>query len=255
MKINILTTGLAALVFMTSCKSLKTLSSKDTSSTAQKQNTVRPDRRDVAFIDNIEVTPGNVVTSKHTTINTRTKKNTSNTSTTASTKKQGENRPEPNPNLSKADIEKADYLQLKYAVKLDATVEKLTNISLLELIDHWWGTRYSLGGTTESGIDCSAFTQVLMRELYNIALLRTAHEQYASTEHIKVDDLEEGDLVFFGHGGKKSSISHVGFYILNNKFVHASTSNGVMISDLNDSYWKQRFKGAGRVKKATTITD
>lgn len=239
--------GLAAIVFMTSCKSLKSLSSKDTSS-AQKQNTVRPDRRDVAFIDNIEVTPGNVVTSKHATINTRNKKATSGT---VAAKKQEQQTVANDPNVvvPKADIEKADYLQLKYAVKLDASVEKLTNISLLQLIDHWWGTRYSLGGTTENGIDCSAFTQTLMKELYNIALLRTAHEQYANTERINVEDLEEGDLVFFGHGGKKSTISHVGFYILNNKFVHASTSSGVMISDLNDSYWKQRFKGAGRVRK------
>jgi cell wall-associated NlpC family hydrolase len=54
-------------------------------------------------------------------------------------------------------------------------------------------------------------------------------------------------LVFFHHGGKSKRVSHVGFYLMNNKFVHASTSNGVMISDLNDSYWRVRIKGAGRI--------
>lgn len=237
----------ACLLLGVGCKPLKNIGSKDTS-TAQKKATNGSDRKDIKFMDNIEVTPGTVVTSKHTTINTRSPKTAKNTTT--NTAKPALTSTESTSNVAKVDIEKADYLQMKYAVMLDATVEKLENTTLLQAIDHWWGTPYHLGGTTESGIDCSAFTQALMKTVYEISLLRTAHEQYANCDRISVADLQEGDLVFFHTGSKKRArISHVGLYIMNNKFVHASTSNGVMISDLNDSYWKQHFHGAGRVRK------
>jgi lipoprotein Spr len=76
---------------------------------------------------------------------------------------------------------------------------------------------------------------------------RTARAQYDNSDRIAIEDLQEGDLVFFQTVGR--DISHVGIYLTNNKFVHAATSNGVMVSDLNDNYWQPRFKGAGRVLK------
>ena len=124
-------------------------------------------------------------------------------------------------------------------------VEKLNNIPLLEVIDRWWGTKYCLGGKTDNCIDCSAFTQIIMRDVYRIMVPRTSQEQFNTAEKIELEDLREGDLVFFNTGGKE--VSHVGVYLLNNKFVHAATSGGVMISDLNDKYWQPRFRGAGRV--------
>lgn len=147
--------------------------------------------------------------------------------------------------LNVPDIEKADWLQLKYAIVLDATVEKLTNVSLLKSIDEWWGTSYCTGGSTKNCIDCSAFTQIMMKNVYNISIPRTAQEQYNSGRQINLEDLNEGDLVFFNTNGGRN-ITHVGIYLFNNKFVHAATSNGVMVSDLNDIYWKPRYKGAGR---------
>ncbi len=225
------------LVLGTSCKSIKSISSKD-NSTAQKKK-AKTGRKDVTFIDNIEVTPGSVVTSKHKTINTSKKGNTRNVAVSHTN---------PDPVFTNVDIEKVDYLQLKYAVLLDATVEKLGNLPLLQLIDRWWGTRYCLGGSTASCIDCSAFTQVLMRDAYSLSLPRTAQEQYDYADRIELEDLEEGDLVFFSTSGKR--ITHVGLYMLNNKFVHAATSGGVMISDLGDTYWKRYFKGCGRVRKS-----
>ena len=120
---------------------------------------------------------------------------------------------------------------------------------LLQQIDHWWGTRYCMGGNDESCIDCSAFTQTMLRNVYGIDVPRTAQEQYDFLKHIQNTDLREGDLVFFESG---RSITHVGLYIANNKFVHASTSNGVTISDLTDNYWSKKYAGAGRVQPLLT---
>lgn len=143
--------------------------------------------------------------------------------------------------------EPPEFLQVKYGILLDVVAEKLTNMSLLALMDKWWGTRYCLGGSTENCIDCSAFTQLVSREVFNLSLPRTAQEQYNTIELIEKDELKEGDLVFFHTRGRKSAITHVGVYLTNNKFVHASTSNGVSISDLDESYWKPRFRAGGRM--------
>lgn len=86
-----------------------------------------------------------------------------------------------------------------------------------------------------------------MKDVYNIALPRTAQEQYLISEKISFTDLKEGDLVFFKTQGR--AVSHVGVYLANNKFIHASTSMGVTITDLNDKYWSARWVGAGRVTK------
>lgn len=188
------------------------------------------------FIDGIEVTPGSVVTSKH---KTATNKHQSQEDVTVT---------KVNTDFSNVNIEKMDWLQLKYSVMLDATAELLTNIDLLKKMEEWWGTKYCMGGSTKNCIDCSAFTQIVMQEVYKVTLPRTASEQYNLSEKVEDADLKEGDLVFFHTGGRRSrEISHVGIYITNNKFVNASTSNGVTISDLNDPYWKSRYKGGGRV--------
>ena len=143
------------------------------------------------------------------------------------------------------EIEKATAIQLKYALLLDTEVESISNLSLFTAIDEWYGTPYRLGGTTKSGIDCSAFVQVLFASQYGISLPRTAREQYASSHQISRTELKQGDLLFFN---TRSGVSHVGVYLQNNKFVHAASSGGVMISDLFDNYWVRRFIGAGRVE-------
>jgi cell wall-associated NlpC family hydrolase len=79
-----------------------------------------------------------------------------------------------------------------------------------------------------------------------------AKEQYKVCEHIKRNDLEEGDLVFF-HTTRKG-ISHVGVYLGNNKFVHASLNYGVTISDLNDPYYSRAFRAGGRVRENNNST-
>ena len=143
-----------------------------------------------------------------------------------------------------SSLEVFSLSQFKYAIRLDVPVETIQNKPLYELIDNWWGTPYRLGGTTQKGIDCSAFVQTLMMGVFAMQLPRTAREQKEAASWIPMDDLKEGDLVFFNTRG---SVSHVGVYLHNHKFVHASTSGGVMISDLNETYWSRKLLGAGRV--------
>lgn len=139
----------------------------------------------------------------------------------------------------------ATELQLKYASILNVLPSSIRNNDLLETMDDWYGTRYQYGGTTKYGIDCSAFTREMYRGAYGIELPRTAREQYSRVRKISSTELREGDLVFFNTTG---GVSHVGMYLGNNKFVHASTSKGVTISDLYEAYYISRFIGAGRME-------
>jgi hypothetical protein len=143
-------------------------------------------------------------------------------------------------------IEKLSNIQYKYAMMLDVDIESLKNLSLFGYIDNWFGTKYRMGGSTKSGIDCSALTSSLLLAVYGFAVPRTARQQYKATQHINKSDLKEGDLVFFNtHGG----VSHVGLYLDNDYFVHASSSQGVTISSLDDSYYAKRFICGGRVEE------
>jgi lipoprotein Spr len=218
-----------------SCKTIHNLASKDTSTPAKTQPKTRQ-KGDVKFLENITVTPENTSASvKHTT---KAQKSTAVSVSYI----------EPNKNISPSTIESADALQLKYAIVFDATVEKLSNTAMLRVIDQWWGTKYCLGGNDKECVDCSAFTRTVLKDVYGVDLPRTAHEQYDATQRIEQEELQEGDLVFFYTSGRR--ISHVGIYVMNNKFVHASASQGVTVSDLNDAYWKDRYRGAGRIIKA-----
>ena len=144
---------------------------------------------------------------------------------------------------SNSIVEKLTALQFKYAMLLNVNIESLKNLSLFGLIDNWFGTKYRMGGTSKTGIDCSAFTGTLLSAIYGLILPRTALQQYHITTHVNKNDLKEGDLVFFHiHKG----VSHVGLYLANNYFVHASTSQGVTISSLDDSYYSKRFICGGR---------
>lgn len=188
----------------------------------------------IEFLDNIAVKPGKIYLSK-------TSDSIEAEPTAALVKDNYEKMPD---NLS--DIEKANWLQLKYSIKMDVAVEEINNIPLLTKIDEWWGTPYCLGGSSKGCIDCSYFTLDVMKATYNINLKRTAAEQYEQSEKIDWADLKEGDLIFFKTEGRKN-ITHVGIYLTNNKFAHASTSQGVTISDLTESYWQKRLYSLGRV--------
>jgi murein DD-endopeptidase / murein LD-carboxypeptidase len=143
-------------------------------------------------------------------------------------------------------VERATNIQLKYSILLDTEVESVQSVQLFQLIDDWYGTRYQYGGSTKKGIDCSAFTQVIYNNIFGTSLPRTAREQYQICKPVSRTQLQQGDLVFFNTRG---GVSHVGMYLQNNKFVHASSSGGVMISDLFEEYWMRKFIGVRRLEK------
>lgn len=142
-------------------------------------------------------------------------------------------------------------LRVKYAGLLNTDAELLQNTELLKSIDHWYGTRYRMGGTGKNGIDCSAFVQAVYLSAFAMTIPRTAFEQYRVTSRISAVEMKEGDLVFFNTTG---GVSHVGIYLTNNKFVHASSSKGVTISDLFDPYYLKRFLGVGRIDRPVSGT-
>jgi hypothetical protein len=156
----------------------------------------------------------------------------------------------PVPSKTMISPESNDYfeqLQFKYAILTNTPVEELTNQRLLIFMDQWYGAPYHYGGTTKDGIDCSAFTSLLMADVYNIHHLpRMSHDQFNSSLRVSKKNLREGDLVFFHTRGKSHKVTHVGVYLYNNRFVHASIA-GVQISDLSEGYYMHHYAGAGRV--------
>lgn len=139
-----------------------------------------------------------------------------------------------------------NWIQDKYSSVLQVLPNQITNVMLYRFIDEWSGVKYRMGGTNKSGIDCSAFVQTLYQYVFGMNLLRTARMQFSEANLIRnVNDLKEGDLVFFRINS--SYISHVGVYLKNNFFVHSASSKGVSIANLTSDYWNKYFVGGGRV--------
>jgi len=116
---------------------------------------------------------------------------------------------------------------------------------LMEVIKYL-NTPYKYGGNTKDGIDCSAFTQILYRDVFNINLERSARLQYTQgSEVTNGDELKVGDLVFF-NTRKRVKPGHVGIYIGDNLFAHASTKKGVTITSLDYDYYSRVYMGARR---------
>lgn len=153
-------------------------------------------------------------------------------------------------NEAVSGIESFTGLQFKYAQLLNVDVELITNKTLFTEIEKWWGTRYRYGGATEQGIDCSAYTSTLIHQVYDLVIARTSHDQYDECIKLDKEDIQQGDLVFFK---TRRGISHVGLYLGNGYFTHASTSIGVTISNLSETYWSHKYIGCGRINTAAVL--
>jgi len=109
---------------------------------------------------------------------------------------------------------------------------------------YWKGTPYRLGGNDKKGIDCSALVKKIYHASFNITLPRTTETQVKQGYLVYKDQLQVGDLIFFKTGWQTR---HVGIYIGNNEFIHASTSKGVITSSINNVYWKGKYWQSRRI--------
>ncbi|QSX33596.1 C40 family peptidase [Shewanella avicenniae] len=120
--------------------------------------------------------------------------------------------------------------------------------ALAAIEQQWRGVPYRFGGSSKRGIDCSAFVQLTYQQLANISLPRTTEAQATQGQAVPLSQLLSGDLVFFKTGWRSR---HVGIYLSNNNFMHASTSEGVTVSSLNSPYWRDTFWQARRIVTKT----
>lgn len=144
------------------------------------------------------------------------------------------------------DVRAGKQLLDGYASVLGVPIDELQHPELYTFIDDWMGVPHRTGGTDHRGLDCSAFVGLAMREVYDKNVPRASKDM---AEHIKRKyerQLQEGDLVFFSFD--RGKIDHVGIYLHNHKFVHVSTSKGVIISDLRDPWYYKYFTTAGTVR-------
>ncbi|WP_439241632.1 C40 family peptidase [Lonepinella sp. BR2474] len=146
------------------------------------------------------------------------------------------------PPFSSAD--KEDYDGINYKGQLNDPIMVITLLS--EQQREWAGVPYLLGGNTRSGIDCSGFTRTTFKDRFNIQLPRTTKEQSRYGKKVPRSQIQTGDLVFFKTGRGPFGY-HVGIYVKEDKFLHASTKGGVIYSSLNSPYWTKVFWQARRI--------
>ncbi len=234
---------LVAIISLASCSALRPIEATNNRTVAETKET--KSNKEVKFLNDINVSSGNVTTTK---VSSETKAKTTPTSNAGTSAK--ERMKLIGAFDKEAAVESVSDVQLKYSVLLDMEVENLVGMNLLDHVDEWYGTKYRLGGTTKNGIDCSAFVQSVYLSAFGLMVPRTAREQHAYARKISTTELKEGDLVFFNTG---RGVSHVGIYLRNNKFIHASVSQGVVVSDMYENYYLKRYLGAGRVEKQAAM--
>jgi probable lipoprotein NlpC len=141
----------------------------------------------------------------------------------------------------------------KHVVKTDtkaaraaAVMANLKSKELYRFITDWTGVTYKLGGLDKRGIDCSGFALLLEKNIYGLSLPRRSKDQAEAVKKKNINKLEEGDLIFFSFGGNE--VDHVGVYLNNDFFVHASTTRGVIVDDLTLPVYQKAIVKTGTLK-------
>jgi probable lipoprotein NlpC len=132
------------------------------------------------------------------------------------------------------------------AAKAADAMAALKSKDLYRFINEWSGVKYRLGGLDKKGIDCSGFALLLQKNIYNKTLPRRSKDQADAAKKINKGSLTEGDLIFFSFGGNE--VDHVGVYLSNNFFVHASTTRGVIVDDLSLPVYQNSIVKTGSLK-------
>lgn len=130
-------------------------------------------------------------------------------------------------------------------------VDPRVGSDLVAAVRRWLGTPYRYGGETKAGTDCSGMVMAVYRDVAGLKLPRSSAEQATYCFNISRGGLQPGDLVFFSSSRGGSRISHVGMYVGNGKIIHASTSRGVVESDLAEKYYDAHYHSSGRVYGVT----
>lgn len=134
--------------------------------------------------------------------------------------------------------------------KLGFKITKKDNLQLYSEAVQWLGTPYRYGGTTRKGIDCSGLINQIYRQVYHKELSRSSQDiADKNCKKVAKGNLKAGNLVFFNTSRKKKKgINHVGLFLKDGHFIHASTSKGVIISNLKEDYYKNTWKQGGKVR-------
>lgn len=142
-----------------------------------------------------------------------------------------------------------DYKALAQAsVRLGVDIELTDNHKLYINAAEWIGTPYRPGGDSKRGTDCSGLVSQLYKKVYRTRLSRSTDGQLKESNKISRRNLREGDLVFFTSRASRKKVAHVGIYLKDGKFIHASTSRGVIVSSLKEKYYTQYWLCGGRIK-------
>lgn len=142
-----------------------------------------------------------------------------------------------------------DYKALaKASIRLGVDINLEDNHKLYMESAEWIGVPYRGGGDSKRGTDCSGLTYQLYRKVYRTQLPRNTEDLKKESNKVSKRNLREGDLVFFTSRNSGKKVAHVGIYLKNGKFIHASTSKGVIVSNLNENYYTTHWMSGGRIQ-------
>ena len=162
-----------------------------------------------------------------------------------SSKEAEEETKENNKKVDTKDIEKITAGTRDFKKEKNPAIKPLDHSKMMREISRYMGVPYLYGGTTAQGLDCSGYTMVVYKNAVGKFLPRSAADQAKIGRHVQLQDLKFGDLLFFNTTGEQ--YSHVGIYLGDDLFAHASVTLGVTISSLQSDYYEKRYVDAKRV--------